>query len=95
MCSRHAATGSGSSRRVQKRDRLPEPLDVRLAEHLVRPAHVRIGDSRPVDAPGDHVAADDLRDLLHLRPPDALTVEVAEELRLGVAGGRDHRRAVQ
>ena len=50
-CSRQAATGSGSSRRTAVRDRLPEPLDVRLAEHLQRLALGRVGGDRPVDRP--------------------------------------------
>ena len=38
MCSRQAATGSGSSRRVAVDHRVPEPLDVGLAEDRVRPS---------------------------------------------------------
>ena len=45
------ATGSGSSSRTDSRDRLPEPLDVRLAEHLQRLPLGREGGDRPVDQP--------------------------------------------
>ena len=38
MCSRHAATGSGSSRRTAVATALPEPLDVGLAEDRAAPS---------------------------------------------------------
>ena len=67
MCSRQAATGSGSSRRTAVADRLPEPLDVGLAEDGPRPALVREGDDRPVAAPvGQRQAR--LGELAHARP---------------------------
>ena len=50
-CSRQAATGSSSSSRMQVSTAVPEPLDVRLAEHLARPALVRAGDDGPVVQP--------------------------------------------
>ena len=56
MCSRQAATGSGSSRRTVSADGLPEPLDVGLAEHRLRPARVRAADDRPGELPaGDQL----------------------------------------
>ena len=50
-CSRHAATGSGSSSRSRVGHGVPESLEVRLSEDLRRPAFVRRGDDRPVHVP--------------------------------------------
>jgi hypothetical protein len=77
-------------------DCLPEPFDVRLAEHLARPALVRSADAAPVDRGLAMEAPLDLSELELDRPPHALAVQIGKQLRLrppgrpehGVAGGR-------
>ena len=72
-------------------ERAPEPFDVGLAEDRLRPALVRVGDDRPVDEPLVQLAEVLLRERYHPRLADAGAVEVAQQLRLGVAGDRDQR----
>ena len=61
-------------------DLLPQPLDIRLTEDLLRPALVRCADAAPVDG----VLADqrplNLHHLLRHGAPDTLAVEVREQL---------------
>ena len=94
MCACQAATGSGSSSRTQCSTRLPQTVDVRLAEHLRRPPLVRHADHRPVAQPLGDLPRGLLRKLQHARLPDALAGQVAEELRLCIAGERDDRGAL-
>ena len=74
-------------------DRVPEPLDVGLAEHGACPALVRVADDRPLD----EAPVLGVEELLDREPrPCALRaalVEVGEQLGLGVAGDRDRRAA--
>src|SRR5699024_4088699 len=73
------APGRDRIRLVEPRaegDGLPEALDVGLAEDLLRPALVRVGDAGPVHRAVDHLRARDLRECLHLRAADTLAVEV-------------------
>ena len=73
-------------------DRLPEPLEVGLAEDARRPADVRRGDDRPVDQPlGDEGAVERVQ-VARLRLADEHGIEVGEELGLGVAGELDQGR---
>ena len=75
------------------RHRLPQALDVRLAEDGARPALVRIGDDRPVaETVGELERC--LGELLHPRSPHAVAVEVCQQLGLGVPADRDERRAL-
>ena len=74
-------------------DGFPQTLDVGLAVDLLRPAFARVRDAGPVERPLHHLAADDLRDLFHTRPADALAVEVVHQLGLGVAGRPELRLA--
>ena len=76
-----------------ERDLLPQLLDVGLAEDLRCPALARSADSAPVDVVLPDLLHPDLHDLLRHCPADALAVEVGEQLRLGIAGRRDHRVA--
>src|SRR4029079_12908357 len=74
-------------------DRVPQPLDVGLAEHGPRPPLVGVADDRPLDeAPVLRV-----EELLDGEPRPcglrAALVEVGEELGLGVACDRDRRPA--
>ena len=76
------------------RDRLPEPLDVGLAEDGAGPAGVRVADDRP-----GHLAVRHRQQPLGQLPAasagDARAVEVGEQLRLRVAGDRDDRAVVR
>ena len=73
-------------------DRLPEPLEVGLAEDARRPADVRGGDDRPVDQPlGDEGAIERVQ-VARLGLADERGIEVGEELRLGVSGELDQGR---
>ncbi len=76
-----------------ERDRLPEPLDVGLAEDPLGPALVREGDRCPVDQllVEDDPAAQ-LLEFLRNGAPDALAVHAREQVGLGVARDRDVRR---
>ena len=74
-------------------DRLPEPLDVGLAEDDLRPALVRERNDRPVAEPVGQPQAR-LGDLPHARPSDSAPVEVGEELGFGVAGDCEERAAL-
>ena len=92
MCSRQACDRIGLVEAYRLADRLPEPLDVRLAEHGLGPAGVRVGDDRPVAQPvGERERR--LRDLAHPRFADTRAVEIREELGLRVAGDRTERAA--
>ena len=71
------------------RDGVPEPLDVGLAEHGLRPAGVRVADDRPRDLAVTGRLQHLLGDELGPRLGDAGRIEVGEELGLGVAGDRD------
>ena len=74
-------------------DRLPQPLDVRLAEHLLGPALIRVGRDRPGDRAGVLRLVQSLEKVARTCPPDALSVEIGEQVRIRVA--RDHHeRAV-
>ena len=75
------------------RDGLPQPVHVRLAEDLGRPAFVRARDPGPVHGAVDHLLADDVVQFEHARPTDALAVEIGEQVRFGVARCPDHRVA--
>ena len=72
-------------------DVLPETLDVGLAEDRLRPALVRVADDRPVDPAPHDVAEVRFGELDLARLADTRLVEVAHELRLGIAGDRDQR----
>ena len=72
-------------------DELPQPLDVGLAENLLRPAGVRRADSAPVDAVVGVLLPADLRDLDLHRPADAVAVEIGEELGLGIPARPEQR----
>ena len=76
----------------RRADRLPEPLEVGLAEDAGRPADVRRGDDRPVDQPlGDEGAVERVQ-VARLGLADEHGIEVGEELRLGVSGELDQGR---
>jgi hypothetical protein len=75
-------------------DGVPEPLQVRLAEHRLRPTLGGRGDDRPV-----HESLVGLAEVLGDQlpgpsTPDAVLVEVAEQIGLGVARERDRRAAL-
>src|SRR6478609_9391512 len=74
-------------------DLLPQPFDVGLAEDLCRPALVRRAYAAPIDVVLGYLLHSDLHDLLRHGATDALAVEICEQLRLRVAGRRDHRVA--
>ena len=75
--------------------RRPQPLDVRLAEHLLRLAGGRVGGDRPVDGAG--VLRRELRfeRLDRAGLPDPARIEVREQLRLGIACDHDQCVAVE
>jgi hypothetical protein len=73
----------------RRRDGVPEPLHVRLAEDRGRPALVRERDDRPVDQPLVRRLDVALGQLAHAGLADASAVEVGEELGLGVADDLD------
>ncbi len=75
-------------------DRLPEPLDVRLAEHLLRPALVRERGDRPAERACGLCLVQRVEHRLRPGAPDALLVEVGEELRVGVPRDHHERSAV-
>ena len=93
MCSRQAATGSGSSRRVavitasQRRSTSGSP------KTAVGPALVRVADDRPLDQPAVLRVEQLLGAEPRARALGAALVEVGEELGLGLAGDRDRRAA--
>ena len=72
-------------------DRVPEPLDVGLAEDRARPALGRAGDDRPGDAALRDEPQRGLDELGHPGGADPPPVEIGEELGLGVAGHGDAR----
>ena len=74
-------------------DRVPEPLDVRLAEDGLRPAFVRVADDRPLDQPSVLGVEELLRREARARALGAPLVEIGEELGLGLARDRDRRAA--
>ena len=93
MWSRQAATGSGSSSRVQNATASQSRSTSGSPNTCVGPAAGRIRDAGPVDRALDHLLADDLVDLLHPRASDPLAVEVGQQLRLRIARRRDQRVA--
>ena len=76
-----------------RRDRVPEPLDVRLAEDDARPLLARVRDDRPVARPGSEPQAR-FRQLPHACVCDSLSVEVGKEPGLGAAADHEQRPAV-
>ena len=74
-------------------DRVPEALDVRLAEHGLGPALVRIADDRPLDEAAVLRVEELLDGESRPRPLGAALVEVREQLGIRVAGDRDGRTA--
>ena len=72
-------------------DRLPESIEIRLAEHLLGPADVRDADHGPVVQLLVDLAVGLLRQLEHPRLADAFARKVAEQVGLGITGERDHR----
>ncbi len=93
MCSRQAATGSGSSSRRSGGDCVPQALDVRLAEHGACPPLVRVAEDRPLDQP-PVLRVEELLDCRSRpRPLRAALVEVGEQLGVGVPRDRDGRPA--
>ena len=76
-------------------DCLPEPLEVGLAEHLLRLALGRERGDRPVDDSLVDRPHEDLKPFEGPRATDAALVDVGEELRLRVAGELDHRGAIE
>ena len=93
MCSRHAATGSGSSRRTavatasQSRSTSGSPKTT-----VAQPSFGNATIDQLQSAVGEPQAR--LGDLAHARAADAAAVEVGEELGLGVAGDREQRAAL-
>ena len=94
MWSRQASTGSGSSSLDCRRNRIPEPLDIGLAEDGLRPALVRVRHDRPVEQALIQDLHVTLGELAHPRLADARAVEVGEELGLRVADDLDQRTAL-
>ena len=70
-------------------DGLPEPLQVGLAEHLLRPAGVRDADDGPVVQLLVDLTAVLLGELEHPRAADAVAGQVREQVRLGITRQRD------
>ncbi len=65
-------------------DRLPELVDVGLAEHGLGPARVRAADDRPGELSGRDELELARAEILHARLRDALLVEAGQEVGLGV-----------
>ena len=84
--------GVGLVEARRRDDGVPEPLDVRLAEHGTCPALVRVAEDRPLHEPAVLRVEEALDGVAR---PCALgtSVEVGEEFGLGVAGDRDRRAA--
>ena len=80
MCSRHAATGSSSSSRVQNATASQSRSTSGSPKTCV--AQPSFGKATPdqLTTRVDHLLAADLDELLHLRAPDALAVEVGQQL---------------
>ena len=74
-------------------DRLPEPLDVGLAEDRPGPPLVRVADDRPLDEPAVLRVEELLDGQPRPRPLGAALIEVGEQFRLGVPRDRDRRAA--
>ena len=91
MCWRHAATGSGSSRRVAVATASHNRSTSGSPKTVLRPALVRVGDDRPVQRPFVQRGEVALRQLLRTRPADAGAVEVREQLGLRIAADLDDR----
>ena len=72
-------------------DGLPQPVDVGLAEHRLRPALVRAADDRPRDRGLAEQLEVARAERHHPRLGDALLVEVGEEVGLGVADEHQDR----
>ena len=76
----------------RRRDGIPEPFDVGLAEDGLGPAGIRRGHDDPVQLPAHHEGQVDHPDVARLRLRDELGVEPVEERRFRVAGERDQGR---
>ena len=74
---------------------LPEPVDVRLAEHLRRPARIGRGDDHPVDVPPADIVGHRSPDLAWIGAADERGIEVLHELGSRVARERDDRRVLR
>ena len=70
-------------------DRLPQPLDVGLAEHRPRPARSGAADDRARDSPFARKAPYRLRELDGVEPSDPFPVEVGEQVGLGLGQNAD------
>ena len=94
-CSRHACDRVGLVEPDRVRDGIPEPLDVRLAEDLLRLPPV--GYAAIVQLTVRSFCARSWRchGLDRARLADACLVEVGEQLGLGLAGDHDQRAAVR
>jgi len=74
-------------------DRLPEPLDVRAAEHGFRPAGGRVRRDRPAHPVAERDANALGGQISRPRDRDTVGVDVVEETRRRIAGERDQRAA--
>ena len=74
-------------------DRLPEPLDVGLAEDRPSPPFVRVADDRPLDESAVLRVEELLDGQPRPRPLGAALIEVGEQLRLCLPRDRDRRSA--
>ena len=77
----------------RRADRVPQPLDVGLAEDHLGPAGVGRGDDRPVDEALHHERQVDRARVVRVRPGDERRVEPGEEVGIRVAGQLDDRGA--
>ena len=75
------------------RDGLPEALEIRLAQHRLRPALVRRRDDHPVDEAFRDKREVELAEVPWLRLADERGVEAVEQGGLGIPGQLDDRRA--
>jgi len=86
--SRHRIVGVQPHRFLH---RLPQPFDIGLAEYLLGPGRIWHRDDRPVhELPADQLVVS----LLYRHGPqlsDPCLIKVAKQIRVGLAGDRDHR----
>ncbi len=73
------------------RDCLPERFDIRLPEHLSRPARIGRGQNRPVHGPSRDALEHGRAKLFRLGSADERRVEVAQEAGIGIPGQGDER----
>ena len=88
------APGGDGIRLVESRGRdhrVPEPLDVGLAEDGASPPFVGVAEDRPLDQPAVLGVEELLDGEPRSRPLGAALVEVGEQLGLGLAGDDDRR----